>query len=161
MRMSPPVVDVDVMEILRRAQTPEDKARAAIAICRQAGLRVALTAASGVRADVDRWVVEAPDKHSISILGAICYAMQPPVYYGDRPQNGAARAILCPVEYCLGLLDGFNGCPAHAVGTSRALNARYLAGLDSGYAMRFELTRRCDTCSSRHMEGDGCTANKS
>jgi hypothetical protein len=148
------VTELEVMRAyLRSAKTPLDKIRAAVHWAQQSGIRI-LHGDYGVIPSAEEWVVDEQRRPvGVSPLGAIVLAYQPDVTE-DMP-DPAAHVLGVSPAYAEGVADGFDrDLTGHFAGA--VSRQHYLFGVEVGYMLRFDLTTRCERCSTSHLKADPC-----
>lgn len=133
---------------LAAARRPIDRVRAAVAVVEGQGIHVRAGAEHNVgKHEVTHgWVIDRPRRRSVSIVGAICLAMQP--VDGDEVEDAAASALECSADWLSGLRDGWEGDAQTTLldGASRSL---YLDGVRAGHLLFGEVTIECEACGAR------------
>lgn len=148
------VTDLDVVQAqLRAARIPLDKIRAAIELARLNGIRI-LHGDYGVIAGGFDWMLDRRRRpEGVHPLGALVLAYQPPV--GTDMPEPAAQVLEVGLAYVQGFADGFDRTP-DTTPIGSVAKRLYGDGLEAGFELRFELTRRCGRCGSRHFRQDQC-----
>lgn len=138
--------------------TPLDKVRAAVAHMEVLGIRILHGDWGVLRGELSgEWIPDpARRPMGVSPLGAVLVHLQQP-----DPRRGpmdvpdaAAEALRVGIAWTAGFADGFDKDPQayYLGGSNRQL---YLAGLEAGMELRFELTVRCP-CGTRHLRWEPC-----
>lgn len=150
------VTERDVLAAyLEGAKTPLDKVRASVHWAQQTLKLLIAHGDYGVIPTSDEWVIDdkrRPRRH-VSPLGAVVLAYQPDPAT-DMP-DPAATALGVPFQWAEGFQDGFdrNLSGTWLGSVSRRL---YMEGVEAGMQIRFELTKVCDRCSTRHFREEPC-----
>lgn len=140
---------------IQSARTPIDKIRAAIAWASETlGVRLLPGDYGVIPGPGGTWEVDRRRRPmGISPLGAVvlCYATE---NSKDMP-DPAADVLGVPVAWVSGFEDGFDReMTGHWLGSVN--RRRYLEGYETGMLLRFEFTRQCVRCGSRHFCVDRC-----
>lgn len=140
------------------AMRPLDRARAAVLVVEAQGIRVAVGEEHNVgKHEVTHgWVIDRPQLRTVSLVGAICLALQP--VDGDEVEDGAAAALECSVDWLAGLRDGWESDAQTTLltGASREL---YLDGVRAGHLLFGEMTVECRECGERrYVRVESCLA---
>lgn len=153
--MSPKIgIKVDISPYAAASMRPIDRVRMAVNVVESDGKRIALDGTHGVgRGSITgNWVADGLQRpRRVSLLGAICLVMQPPI--ATVVEDGVVEALEMPADWVAGLADGFVG-EINVALLGRVTRDRYEVGLRAGHLLFAEVTVECAECGERRYRRD-------
>lgn len=153
--MSPKIgMALDARPYVARSLRPIDQVRMVANVVESQGMRVALDGEHGVGRHriTGGWIADGPYRpRRVSLLGAVCLVMQPPMSL--TVEDGALEALDVSEGWLTGLWHGFHN-EADVLLLGGPCRALYLDGVRAGHLLFAEMTIECEACGERRHRSD-------